>query len=238
MRVVAIDDDVEELELIKSTVHAIGHECHVFTGGAALQRELRRETFDLLIVDWQLPDTTGPDIVRWVRSNLKERIPILFVTNRRQERDIVEGLGAGADDFMMKPVRVGELAARVKALLRRSYLDPRSEEQVWGRYRFLCASRRLEINGEPVVLTQKEFDLALILFRNMGRLLSRQYLLEAIWSVNNPLGTDLMSRSLDTHISRVRSLLGLRPENGFRLAAIYGQGYRFEAIGTDDSGAF
>ncbi|VTU31867.1 Sensory transduction protein regX3 [Variovorax sp. SRS16] len=200
-----------------------------------MQRELRRETFDLLILDWHLPDTTGPEIVQWVRNHLQARIPILFVTNRRQERDIVEGLAAGADDFMMKPIRVGELAARVQALLRRAYAEPAPDEQIWERYRFVLASRHVEVDGEPVALTHKEFDLALTLFRNMGRLLSRQYLLEAIWNNNNPLGSDLMSRSLDTHISRVRTALRLRPENGFRLASIYGQGYRFEAVHADDS---
>jgi DNA-binding response OmpR family regulator len=235
MRVAALDDDVEELDLIKSTLRAVGHDCHVFTEGSALQRELRRETFDLLVLDWHLPDTTGPDIVQWVRAHLPGRIPILFVTNRRQERDIVEGLAAGADDFMMKPIRVGELAARVQALLRRAYAEPEPDEQTWDRYRFRLASRQVEMDGEHIALTHKEFDLALTLFRNMGRLLSRQYLLEAIWSNNNPLGSDLMSRSLDTHISRVRTALRLRPENGFRLASVYGQGYRFEALHADDS---
>lgn len=233
MRVAALDDDVEELDLIKSTLKAIGHDCHVFTEGAALQRELRRETFDLLVLDWHLPDTTGPEIVQWIRNDLQAGIPILFVTNRSQERDVVEGLAAGADDFMIKPIRVGEMAARVQALLRRAYVEAEPEEQVWDRYRFLRASRRVEIDGEPVVLTHKEFDLALTLFRNPGRLLSRQYLLEAIWNNNNPLGSDLMSRSLDTHISRVRTALRLRPENGFRLASVYGQGYRFESLHVD-----
>lgn len=235
MRVVALDDNVEDLGLIKSTLHAIGHDCHVFTEGAALKRELQRETFDLMILDWHLPDTTGPEIVRWARGNLKERIPVLLVTNRHQERDIVEGLASGADDFMAKPIRVGELTARVQALLRRVYMELRfTTPQTWGRYRFLPASEQLEINGNPVALTQKEFHLAWILFRNMGRMLTRQYLLEAIWSTNNPLGTDLMSRSLDTHISRVRSVLGLRPANGYRLTAVYGQGYRFDVIDTGE----
>lgn len=234
MRVAALDDDVAQLDILKSTLKSIGHDCHVFVEGGALLRELQRETFDLLILDWHLPDTTGPDVVRWVRSNLKERIPILFVTNRHEERDVVEGLAAGADDFMVKPVRVGELAGRVQALLRRAYVVPKADQQVWGRYRFMPAKQQVEIDGKLVVLTQKEFDLALTLFRNMGRLLSRQHLLEAIWGVNNPLGTDVMSRSLDTHISRVRTTLGLRPDNGWRLAAVYGQGYRFEAISADE----
>lgn len=237
MRVAALDDDLDQLDLVKCTLQAIGHDCHVFAEGAALRRELQRDSFDLLVLDWHLPDITGPEIVRWMRANLEARIPILFVTNRHEERDIVEGLSAGADDFMVKPMRVGELSARVTALLRRAYMEPPPDEQAWGRYRFIPASRRLEIDGAPVVLTHKEFDLALLLFRNPGRLLSRKHLLESIWGNSNPSGTELMSRSLDTHISRVRTVLGLRPESGYRLASIYGQGYRFETISTDENSA-
>jgi len=230
MRIAALDDDIDQLDLTKSTLKAMKHHCHTFTNGAALLNELRRESFDLLVLDWELPDMTGPDIVRWVRSNVVDRVPILFVTNRRDERDVVEGLEAGADDFMSKPIRVAELTARVRALLRRAYFEPKSEEERWGRYRFSVAQSNLHVGDEPVPLTQKEFDLALFLFRNMGRLVSRRHLLEGMWKVNNPLGTDLMSRSLDTHVSRVRTALALRPENGFRLHAVYGQGYRLEAV--------
>ncbi|RST45432.1 response regulator transcription factor [Variovorax sp. DXTD-1] len=230
MRIAALDDDTDQLDLIKSILKAMNHQCHLFTDGAALVNELRRESFDLLVLDWELPGISGLDIVRWVRANVTEHIPILFVTNRRDERDIVEGLMLGADDFMSKPVGVGELTARVRALLRRSYAQVRTEEEIWGRYRFIPALTQLEIDGNPVQLTQREFDLALFLFRNLGRLLSRGHMLETIWKTNNPAGTELMSRSLDTHISRVRTVLGLRPENGFRLTAVYGQGYRLEAV--------
>lgn len=230
MRVAALDDDVEQLALTKSTLKAMKHHCHTFTDGATLIQELRRESFDLLLLDWELPDLSGPDIVRWVRSNLKERVPILFVTNRNQERDIVEGLEVGADDFMSKPIGVAELSARVRALLRRAYLTPQASEEAWGRYRFTPASCQLDIDGKLAHLTQKEFELALFLFRNMGRLVSRRHMLESMWKTNNPMGTELMSRSLDTHVSRLRTVLGLRPENGYRLSAVYGQGYRFEAV--------
>jgi len=230
MRIAALDDDIDQLDLTKSTLKAMGRHCHAFTNGAALLNELRRESFDLLILDWELPDVSGLDIVRWVRSNIKDRMPILFVTNRREERDIVEGLEVGADDFMSKPVRVAELTARVRALLRRAYVEPEGNEEAWGRYRFSPAEARLEVDGKPVQLTRKEFDLALFLFRNMGRLVSRRHLLEGMWKASNPLGTELMSRSLDSHVSRVRTVLGLRPENGYRLHAVYGQGYRLEAV--------
>ena len=121
MRIAALDDDALQLDLFKQATEAMGHVCHTHLNGADFLREMRRETFDLLIVDWHLPDTTGPEVVRWVRKNVGTQLPILFVTHRQEERDIVEGLGSGADDFMVKPVRIGELKARVTALLRRAY---------------------------------------------------------------------------------------------------------------------
>lgn len=226
MRIAALDDEPLQLELIKRTMVSIGHECHTFDHGEALLRELRKETFDLLILDWQLPDISGPDVVRWVRSNLDRRVPILFVTNRREERDIVEGLAAGADDFMVKPIRIGELAARVRALLRRIYASQGDTELVFGRYRFVIGMPILEMDGKPVDLKHREYELALFLFQNMGRLLSREHLREAVWG----RGADIPSRSLDTHISRLRNKLELRPANGYLLTAIYGLGYRFETM--------
>lgn len=97
----------------KQALHAMGHTCHTYLTGAQLLHSLQSECFDLLIVDWHLPDTTGPEVVRWVRQHVGLEMPILFVPHRQEERDIVEGLGCGADDFMTKPVRIGELRARV-----------------------------------------------------------------------------------------------------------------------------
>jgi DNA-binding response OmpR family regulator len=226
MRIAALDDDVLQLELIKQASKSMGHICHTHETGAELQREMRRETFDLLIVDWHLPDTTGPEIVRWVRQNVGDKLPILFVTNRQEERDIMEGLGCGADDFMVKPVRIGELNARISALLRRAYPANASGVLEFGRYRFLQDTRSIEIDAQPVELKNREYDLALFLFQNMGRLLSRDHLKEIVWGQV----AEVMSRSLDTHISRLRTLLDLRPANGFIVSAVYGVGYRFEAV--------
>lgn len=228
MRIAALDDDALQLDLIKQATEAMGHVCHTHPSGASLLRELRRETFDLLIVDWHLPDTTGPEVVRWVRKNVGKQIPILFVTHRQEERDIVEGLGSGADDFMVKPVRIGELNARVSALLRRAYPANTGGAVEFGRYRFLPETSSIEIDGKPVELKNREYDLALFLFQNMGRLLSRDHLKEIVWGQVS----DVMSRSLDTHISRLRTLLDLRPANGFIITAVYGVGYRFEAVET------
>ena len=226
MRIAVLDDDALQLDLIKQVTEAMGHVCHTHTHGAELIHALGRQTFDLLIVDWHLPDTTGPEVVRWVRKNISEPLPILFVTHRQEERDIVEGLERGADDFMVKPVGIGELTARVAALLRRAYPDTISGPIVFGRYRFTSDIRSIEHDGVSVELKHREYELALFLFQNMGRLLSRDHLKDIVWGQ----GVDVMSRSLDTHISRLRTLLDLRPANGFIITAVYGVGYRFEAV--------
>ena len=226
MRIVALDDDALQLELFKRAITDMGHACHTYQTGAALMKDMRRDTFDLLLVDWHLPDTSGPEVVRWVRKHVGLELPILFVTSRQEERDIVEGLDCGADDFMVKPVRVGELTVRVGALLRRAYPAAVNEVLEFGRYRFLPETRTLEMDGKAVELKNREYDLALFLFQNMGRLLSRDHLREIIWGQTS----DVISRSLDTHISRLRSQLDLRPDNGYIVTAVYGMGYRFEAV--------
>ena len=226
MRVAVLDDDRVHLELARQTLEGIGHDFHGFTDGRTLLRALRRETFDLLILDWELPDISGIEVMRWARENLEEPVPILFVTNRSAESDVIEGLSAGADDFMVKPIRVGELTARIGALLRRAYPNKSSGEFEIDRYRFDPATAQIRVGEQAVVLKQKEFDLAVFLFRNIGRLLSRKHLLEAVWGIE----AEVSSRSLDTHISRLRGKLGLMPENGYRLSAIYSVGYRLEAV--------
>jgi len=229
MRIAALDDEIVQLELIRHTMVGLGHECHGFTEGKSLLRELRQQTFDLLILDWSLPDIPGTTVVKWIRQDLASSLPILFVTNHREEADMVEGLGAGADDFMVKPIRLGELSARVTALLRRAYPNQFAAEVSFGPYRFLPLTRTLEVNGQAIDLKHREYELALFLFQNLGRLLSREHLREAVWG----LGPEEPSRSLDTHISRLRTKLDLRPANGFLLSAIYGLGYRLETIDMD-----
>lgn len=188
---------------------------------------LRRESFDLLVLDWQLPKVTGIEVVQWVRAHLDHRVPILMLTSRATERDIVEGLSAGADDYMIKPIRVGELVARARALLRRCYSEVERETVFEiGPHRFDLVARQVSLDGMPVELKRLEFDLAVFLFRNIGRLVSRGHLVDAVWGQT----VDVGSRSLDTHVSRLRTKLELRPQRGFRLSSVYNHGYRLETI--------
>ena len=229
MRIAALDDDPLQLEFIGQALQAQDHSCHAFTTGTALMDALRHEptAFDLLIVDWELPDISGPEVVRWARQQLGAPLPILFITHRQEERDIVQGLECGADDFMAKPVGRNELNARVSSLLRRAYPHYGGDKALeFGPYRFLPDTRGLEINGLPVELRHREYELALYLFQNQGHLLTREHLCETIWGQV----PDMNSRTLDTHISRVRSQLDLRPANGYLITSVYGMGYRFESV--------
>ena len=228
MRIAALDDDPLRLELLQQVATEAGHSCHSYLKGAALQQALRRESFDLLLIDWELPDSSGPDIVRWVREQISKEVPVIFVTHRSEEADIVEGLASGADDFMIKPIRAGELRARIAALLRRAY--PLTVQSVldFGPYRFLTTTNGIEMEGRPVEVTHREYTLALTLFQNQGRLLSRDHLREVVWGHN----AEVQSRSLDTHVSRLRNLLNLRAGRPYAISAVYGYGYRLDAPET------
>jgi len=201
-----------------------GHGSHVFRTGTALVTALKRDTFDLLVLDWNLPDMSGIDVLGWVREHLASIPPILFVTSRGDEIDIVRALNLGADDYVVKPIRVAELQARVGALLRRSFPAQADDVQTFGDIRFDLARQIVIVRDDEVVVTLKEFSLALLLFQNLDRPLSRAYLLDKIWGIS----PDLQTRTLDAHVSRIRSKLGLRPESGYRLSPVYSYGYRLE----------
>jgi DNA-binding response OmpR family regulator len=233
MRVAALHDDSTQHQISHQAVAALGHECRRFDSSVALLRALRTERFDLLLIDWSLPDFSGLEVLRWARVQLKERVPVLFTTEARSEADVIEGLAAGADDFMVKPVRTDELGARINALLRRTYHRHHQADLAFGRYTLEPTMRRVLVGEVAVALKHKEFDLALFLFQNLGRLLAREHLLQAVWGIS----ASVASRSLDTHVSRVRTKLALTPENGFRLAAIYGVGYRLEVVSESASTA-
>jgi DNA-binding response OmpR family regulator len=229
MRVAAIDDDRVQLEVIASVMRTTGHACHTFESGKDFLRSMRTETFDLLIVDWQMPEMTGPDLVMWVREKVSSTVPVMFLSLRNEERDIVHGLDCGADDYMCKPIRVGELMARTRALLRRAHPGQKaSGVQRFGDVEFDTNVRGVTLKGHCVELRGREFDLALFLFQNAGRILSRRHLLEALWG----FGAQTSSRALDTLVSGVRVKMNLRPEAGFNLGAIYNVGYRLDILGA------
>lgn len=224
MRVGLLEDNADHAALITAALQAAGHSFEVYATGARLLQAIVRETFDVLVLDWMLPDLSGLEVLDRLRQRA-DRIPVIFVTSRDAEQDIVEALAHGADDFLVKPARPAELLARLAALKRRSDKLPARELLSVGPYEFDPATSATRVRGEAVELSQRQFQLALVLFRNTGRLLSRQYLLEAVWGLN----AQVQTRTLDIHVSQLRSALRL-PENGWRITSVYAHGYRLEPL--------
>ncbi len=229
MRIAVIDQDRSQADLICQVLTSAGHVCQSFDNGKEMLGQLRKDSFDMLILDWQAGDLNGADVLRRAKEKLSVTTPMMFLTNSSAEDDIVAGIAAGADDYMIKPLRRGELVARVQALLRRAYPSQNGAEQLqFGPYIFETRPGRLLMDGAVIEVTHKEFYLALLFFRNIGRPLSRAYIHEAVWIRE----TAVPSRTMDTHVSRVRNKLQLRPENGFRLVPVYSYGYRLEKLGA------
>jgi len=226
LRIAILEDDPDQLALLNRWLTNAGHSVHGYLLGNDALKAAGRESFDMFVLDWEVPDVSGVDVLRWIRVNLSKTVPILFVTVRDTEEDIVYALNQGADDYMIKPARQSELLARVGALLRRAYPQKDETQLVFPPYEFDTQSGTVRLNGAAVELTPKEFELAVLLFRNPERLMSRGYLQEAIWGHNNELAT----RSVDTHVSQVRKKLSLRGEFGIRVAAIYNYGYRLKRL--------
>jgi two-component system response regulator RegX3 len=227
MRIALLEDDPDQIALLRGWLEGAGHALHAYERGRDFLREVARESFDVFLLDWMIPDKSGTEVLAWIRANLKERVPVLFVTARDSEEDIVSVLQSGADDYLVKPLRKGELIARIEAVLRRTRTTGAEEEvPEYGEYRIDVTRRTISRAGEEIDLTQKDFDLALFLFRNQGRLLSRGHIFEAVWGQS----TDINTRTIDTHVSRLRTRLGLAPENGWRLGAVYQHGYRLERL--------
>lgn len=232
MRIAVLEDDLLQAQHMEVWLEAAGHSSQHYATGRGLLDVLKRETFDLLILDWMLPDIPGDEVLSWVRNNLDWHIPVIFVTVRDSEKDIVYALERGADDYMIKPIKPLEMLARITALGRRSKLQAETAGVLeLGRYRLDRATRTVTVDGEPVDLTQKEFDLALFLFSHVGRLISRKHIMEVVWGQR----ADLNTRTVDTHVSRIRNKLELTPEHGWRLSAVYQHGYRLERLDQEEA---
>jgi len=226
MRVAILEDDLALASYVEKSLSEAGHRCDLYSDGQLLVRALRRETFDLLILDWNVPGLSGHGVLQWMKANLEKCPPSLMLTSRSAEEDIVEGLQAGADDYVIKPVTPPVLLARVNAVARRAYPSTAGGIETFGNYRFDVRAENVDLHGQPIALTAKEFALALLLFRNTHRAMSRAYIFESLWG-RNP---DLPTRTLDAHVSNVRTKLNLRPANGYKLVPIYAYGYRLEAL--------
>jgi two-component system, OmpR family, response regulator RegX3 len=234
LRIAILEDDPDQLALLERWLTNAGHQVHGHLRGAQILKSARRDSFDMFMLDWEVPDISGIDVLRSIRTDLSASVPILFVTVRDTEEDIVHALNSGADDYMIKPVRQSETLARVGALLRRAYPRARETRLEFPPYAFDAATGTATVAGTAVALLPKEFELALLLFQNFERLMSRGHIQEKIWG----RAASVPSRTIDTHVSQLRRKLSLRGEFGFRISAIYNYGYRLKKVSAHgDDGA-
>ena len=244
MRIGLLEDDSNQIELISLWASEAGDQLQSYTTGKSFREAMNRENFDLLVLDWHLPDTTGIEELNWLRGEKASNTPVIFITSRDSEESVVEALDHGADDYMVKPVKKEVTLARIKALQRRNRLGGLASESVdiaenepnqpagidvFAPYEIKNDEQTISVNGEAVKLTHKEFELAAYLFHNAGCLISRDHLLEHIWGMR----ADLNTRTVDTHISRIRSKLGINPAVGWQLSSIYQRGYRLFRVSTN-----
>ena len=178
---------------------------------------------DLVVLDLGLPDIDGLDVAREIRSQ-GSSLPILVLTARTDEVDMVVGLDAGADDYVTKPFRLAELLARVRALLRRAGSDFQDDTLEAQDIKIDVSAHRAFQDGRELQLTAKEFDLLRILIKEAGNVVSRQVIMQEVWG-SDPAGS---TKTLDMHISWLRRKLGDDAAYPYYISTVRGMGFRFE----------
>lgn len=215
-----LEDDDSIRKLVVYALESQGWRAEGFGTPEAFRAAMRRETPELVLLDVMLPGEDGISVLKRLRSDPRTaKLPVVMLTAKNSEYDRVEGLDAGADDYISKPFGMMELAARIRALLRRTAGAPETAEYRVGPL-YLCPERHeIRVNGEDVTLTYKEFALLCLLCENRGRVLTRDLLMDRVWG----LGAEPENRTLDVHIRTLRAKLG---EAGAYIETIRGVGYR------------
>jgi len=220
-RILIVEDDAALLRGLKDNFEAQGYDVSTANDGHKALDALTREPPDLLLLDLMLPKVNGYEICKTVRARQLE-LPIIMLTAKGLEDDIVRGLELGADDYVTKPFSIRELLARVKAFLRRQ--TPESDGIEFGEFRLDRAAHKLFKDGAEVELTSKEFRLLEFFLQRPGRALARDSILDAVWG-NDVIVTD---RSVDRCVTTLRGKIESDPHNTIFIRNIRETGYRFE----------
>ena len=226
MKILVVEDDRDIREMVcrslaQNDLQAVG--CHDIQQARQMMKTQRP---DGVVLDWMLPDGSGIEFLRWLRRTEPFRqVPVLMLTARAQESDMITALEAGADDSLGKPMSLRELNARVKALLRRpaDYREQLDQVEV-GPIRLNYRTHEVFVGETPVKLTRTEFNLLRMFLDNPNRVFSREQILDAVWGVDAYLG----ERTVDVHILRLRKLLKPHGVDNM-IVTVRGSGYRFTA---------
>lgn len=233
MRIGILEDSVGQAQTVATWLKAAGHDSVIRHDGDSFIDLIRSEPLDMLVLDWDVPGTSGIGVLRWTRKTLSNTLPVIVLTQHDGEEDIVHGLNCGADDYLVKPARERELVARVNAQARKYYPDAdRLKQMRVGNYTFDVEARSVQIDEasgtRDIALSVREFDLALQLFHNLGRIVTKDALIKQIWGAIDRK----YDASLATYISKLRNVLGLCSRNGLVISTVYSFGYRLERVRT------
>jgi two-component system phosphate regulon response regulator PhoB len=227
-RILVVDDEPPIIQMLSYNLRQAQYEVLVAEDGEQALNLARQQQPDLIILDVMLPKIDGLEVCRILRRECD--VPIIMLTARDDEIDRVVGLELGADDYVVKPFSVRELMLRVRALLRRSQRDgPEAEEVSFGRLRLDAGGHRAWVDDEETVLTALELRLLTTLLQRRGRVQTRECLLRDVWGIE----ADITTRTVDTHVKRLRQKLG---PAGEYVETLRGVGYRFRQspAGSDD----
>lgn len=218
-----VEDESSLSEPLAYLLRKEGYDVVIASDGQAALDAFARGGIELILLDLMLPHVSGLEVCRRIR--LTSAVPIIMLTAKDTEVDIVVGLELGADDYVTKPYSARELLARVKAVLRRRGFEPADDGILESFGVRLDADRHtLHVNGVATPIPLKEFELLEYLMRNAGRVLTRGQLIDRVW------GSDYFgdTKTLDVHIKRIRSRIESDPKNPVMLVTVRGLGYRFE----------
>ncbi|MFN8088013.1 MAG: two-component sensory transduction protein RegX [Mycobacterium sp.] len=224
--VLIVEDEESLADPLAFLLRKEGFEATVVGDGPAALAEFDRSGADIVLLDLMLPGMTGTDVCKQLRA--RSSVPVIMVTARDSEIDKVVGLELGADDYVTKPYSARELIARIRAVLRRGAEneDPGVSDGVLeaGPVRMDVERHIVTVNGQPITLPLKEFDLLEYLMRNSGRVLTRGQLIDRVW------GADYVgdTKTLDVHVKRLRSKIEADPANPVHLVTVRGLGYKLE----------
>ncbi len=227
VNILLVEDEESFVDALTIGLDREGFDVAVARDGQQAVSLFAKETFDIVLLDLMLPKMSGLDVCRQIRAS--SEVPIIIVSAKGEEVDMVLMLEIGADDYVTKPYRLRELVARIRAVLRRretheNVMAPDDEIQL-GPIRLDIDARRCYVNGEEIKLRKKEFALLRLLLENPGRVLTREVLIDRIW------GSDYVgdTKTLDVHIKRLRTLIEDDPKNPEHITTVRGVGYRYEA---------
>jgi len=219
MRLLVVEDDFALSEVLTYSLRQVGHAVDRADDGAAADQLLRSQHFDLIVLDLSLPRMDGLEVLRRLRTH-QCTTPVLILSARDADDERVQGLDAGADDYLVKPFSINELVARVRALLRRSG-GARSQQVRHARLAFDTVSRTVTIDDDVVDLSSREVSLLEAVFVHFGQVVSKERLLEQVYGYEGDVGLN----TIEVYIHRLRKKIA---GSGVALRTIHGRGYRLE----------